>query len=212
MAEPIDPKLFDFSDDDENEETADRRGTPKEVTPVFRFDNEHACPEFRVEDRRPGKCLLWFEGGGGPPMAVEFDTLEDAIAEARREWGSCLVWVEQPDGTPYKFDEAWDMPFAIHLLRMRKGPLNPRQQTLLGKWEENPRLRLQLRIMRGRAVSMSDLHALVEDLDDPAAGRKLLAESLDWRLFEIIEWNNGSWEPTDEMVDKAIEVGMTRSL
>lgn len=45
---------------------------------------------------------------------------------------------------------------------------------------------------------MSDVLRLVEETDDPIAGRQLLAESMDWRLFEIIEWNNGSWEPTPQ--------------
>lgn len=203
--EPIDPKEFDFSD-------GSGKGTHKEVTPVFRFDDKDARLEFRVEDRKPGKWLLWFEGGGGPPMAEEFDTAEDAVAEAMREWGSCLIWVEQPDGTPHKFDETWDMPFAMHLMRVRKGPLNPRQQALLRQWEADRTLKGQLRLMRKRAVSMSEVLRLVEETDDPAAGRQLLAESMGWRLFEIIEWNNGSWEPTDEMVDRAIEAGIVKSL
>ena len=39
--------------------------------------------------------------------------------------------------------------------------------------------------------------------DDPSAGLELLAESMDWRLFEIIEWDNGGAEARGKNLDMA---------
>jgi hypothetical protein len=53
---------------------------------------------------------------------------------------------------------------------------------------------------------------MLKDLKDPVVGLELLAESLDWRLFEIVEWRNGSNEPRSDMIDWSLESGQIRSL
>jgi hypothetical protein len=153
-----------------------------------------------------GKYKVWCcQGQGDDAPDAEFDTLDEAIANASRWWGDGFTAIELPDGSWHDFGEEWEMPFRLHLLRLRRGPLNPRQQVLLGKWEENRILRLQVRIMRERAVSMSHLIGVVIDQDwfDGDAGLKLLAESMDWRLFEIVEWDNGGSEPRGKNLDAA---------
>ena len=157
---------------------------------------------------RLGKYIVIHEGMG-PPLADGFEELDEAIAFAKKLWGGGYVGIEMPDGTAYDFGETWGMRERINLIRMRLGPLDPRQQLLLEKWEEHPKLRDCVKSLTKYATTPINMY---EFLEDNSVARQLLIEAMSCGLLEIVDWTDGWPFPDREWVDKYIEAGRARSI
>jgi hypothetical protein len=148
----------------------------------------------------------------------EFYALGEAFAFAREKWkGPGTVSIEMPDGSQYKFNETWKTPPYKYLIRPRRGKLNPQQERLLEEWEKHSWMRLEIRRMRDCACPISKVIrniAYMEECSvDSSAALKLFAESMDWGLFEILEYQESYGEPTRERVDYSIiSKGLIRKL
>ena len=156
----------------------------------------------------PGKYLVIHEGETPQEMvAEEFDNLDTAVAFARKRWGQGeYLRLEMPDETDYDF--GGDMRERINLVRIRKGPLDPRQHLELEKWEKHPRLKGWKISLQKSAARPIDIYASVKDDE----GRLLLIESLSSGLLEIIDWTDGGPFPDNEAIDYYLEAGRAKSI
>lgn len=152
------------------------------------------------------KYKVWMtQGQGFGAPEAECETLEEAVDEARGMWGEGCVAIEKPDGTYHEFDEEFGhesdkLPMMV-LLRLRKGPLNPRQKHLMKKLSDE-RMRLVIRQLTEGVMNPAQLldemeqafclgypYMRVCDIHD------LFLEALTWGLFEAFEHRAGSPYP-----------------
>jgi hypothetical protein len=158
---------------------------------------------------RPGKYLVIHEGETPQQMVAEgFEDFDEAVAFAQGRWGRGeYLKLEMPDGTAYDF--GGDMRERINLVRMRRGPLNPKQQLVLKKWEKHSGLQKWTESLQYYYGTMP-IH-IYESLKDEA-GRLLLIEAISYGLLEIIDWTDGGPFPDMEWMDKYLEAGKARSI
>lgn len=151
-----------------------------------------------------GKYKFWMtqgQGCGEFPDAV-FDTLEDALNEARSAFGEGSVGIQLPDGSWHKFDESWNMPVSVNMLRMKKGDLNPKQKWLMKKWREvDTKPKFLIGWLQTGGHTFQDIwHSMTPHRMEEHQAQELLFSSLTWGLFDIFEYPTGSM-PTDAEID-----------
>jgi len=151
-----------------------------------------------------GKYKVWItqgQGCGEFPDAV-FDTLEEALDEARSAFGEGSIGIQLPDGSWHAFDEEWMAPVKVNMLRMKKDGLNPKQKWLMSKWQEidvRPKTLIGWLQMGGH--TFQDIwHTMTTNRMEKSQAQELLLDSLTWGLFDIFEYHTGSM-PTDAEID-----------
>ena len=156
-----------------------------------------------------GRYKVWMtqgQGCGEFPDAV-FDTLEEALDEARGMFGEGSVGIELPDGSWHKFGPEWDMRAKVTMLRMRKDGLNPKQEWLLKRWQE-PGVpgRWLVRSFQGEAHTFQTVLHYLKNMLKPDEAENLFMDSLAWGLFDIFECPTGMM-PTNEQIDWLVARG-----
>ena len=155
-----------------------------------------------------GKYKVWMtqgQGCGEFPDAV-FDTLDEALDEARSAFGEGSIGIQLPDGSWHEFDESWKIPVRVNMLRMKKDGLNPKQKWLIGKWQEiDVRPKTLVRWAQTRGHTFQDIwHIMTTNRMEEHQAQKLLLDSLTWGLFDIFEYPTGSM-PTDAEIDWIVD-------
>lgn len=181
----------------------------------FNFDGaeEMTAEQIEREERRKaleksfeGKYVVEFEQCGPGVYVDIFDNLEDAIECAMSQWGDGCVGIRMPDGSYYEFPENWNRCAKINIIRLRKGPLNPKQEYLLKLWKR------YFPVMKLEHYVCCPSHLWDEIKDCGEAIQQLYIDSLDWGLFEIVDWINGDEMATNESIDRRLGLGGIRSV
>ena len=179
-----------------------KRPLPKEMNVCFRMGDKPGMECWA--DSKAGSFVVTSEGGGGgPPIFWEFDTFEEAIRCAREEWGVGIVDIYGPDGKCLNPDN-WYMPQRINLVRLRRGPLNPRQEALMEEWLANGLGKFYHEVAGNPTGMIEDIGETIGDLKKAIS---LVERAWAYGLLEVIGWIDGTDFPDREAVDRRIKDG-----
>jgi len=111
---------------------------------------------------------VWANGGQYDELLEgEFDNLEDALDEMRREWGGWPRRLEMPDGSNYEFPEdgEWRRPVIYKYFALRTDEENfiANQNYLMKKIKKDKGLWMIVRLWRRRPINGYDLESYEED-------------------------------------------------
>lgn len=159
--------------------------------------------EFSAPGKKPHTFLVTSEGGGGPPIWWEFDTLKEALEFAKESWGVGAQDIYGPDGKQYRLENE-EMPFKLNLVRLRKGKLNPRQQLLMDEWLANGLGKVNNEVASNPRGLISHVAGVVGSLSKAI---DLVERAWAYGLLEIIDWVDGREFPDRRVVDHYIETG-----
>jgi hypothetical protein len=123
----------------------------------------------------------------------EFDNLEDALDEMRREWGGWPRRLEMPDGSNYKFSKTgeWRLPviYKYFALRTDEENFTANQNYLINKIKKDKSLWMVIRLWARKPTNYYSLLGWEEDLPEIM---KVFIEMLCCGLLEEALFADGS--------------------
>jgi len=123
----------------------------------------------------------------------EFNNLQDALNEMRKEWGGWPRRLELPDGTNYEFpkDGEWKLPviYRYFVLRSDEENFTANQNYLLKEIQKDKRLWMVVKLWERKPVSWHEVVSWKPDIENIL---EIFVQLLGYGLLEEVLFADGS--------------------